>query len=288
MHIAFNRTGRLLVQESHLAKNAILSGFDLLLKANYFQDREGYFYSAFFNISIGMERMLKLAVVTHHMLADDYQPPSKGQLKGYGHRINELLEKCQSLIKLYAVERSYNFQANAVDSTLVRFFTDFAVFSRYFNFDALRGSGEVKTRDPLFVWFDIARAIYDENTSFRTRERAAEKIMNGMEEKFGANSFTSYLSEDGHPMLLFDLLYAQYFVEKSAPLIIWRLVNILRPVYFLLMELTSIAVHYENDKGIKQMVIPHYEDFFYFLLADKKAIKERKQWLKTFNSECTY
>jgi len=32
------------------------------------------------------------------------------------------------------------------------------------------------------------------------------------------------------------------------------------------------------------MVIPHYEDFFYFLLADKVTIKRRKKWLDIFNS----
>ena len=32
------------------------------------------------------------------------------------------------------------------------------------------------------------------------------------------------------------------------------------------------------------MVIPHYEDFFIFLLADKDSIKRRKKWLSIFNS----
>ena len=31
------------------------------------------------------------------------------------------------------------------------------------------------------------------------------------------------------------------------------------------------------------MVIPHYEDFFYFLLANKADIKRRKKWLASFN-----
>lgn len=36
-----------LAQEAHLTKNTLLSGFDLLLQANFFQDKDGYFYSAF-------------------------------------------------------------------------------------------------------------------------------------------------------------------------------------------------------------------------------------------------
>jgi len=79
--IGFYKKFSLLTQEAHLAKNALLSGFDLLLKANFFQDKDGYFYSAFFHISIGMERILKLAVVTDYMLSNNYQTPTIKQLK---------------------------------------------------------------------------------------------------------------------------------------------------------------------------------------------------------------
>lgn len=80
-HIGFDKKFTLLAQEAHLAKNTLLSGFDLLLKANFFKNTDGYFYSAFFHLSIGMERILKLAVITHYMLGNDYRSPTVKQLK---------------------------------------------------------------------------------------------------------------------------------------------------------------------------------------------------------------
>ena len=85
--IGFDRKFTLLTQEAHLAKNTLLSGFDLLLKANFFQDKDGYFYSAFFNLSIGMERLLKLDALLEtpakakQILSPSYAANTKPPLK---------------------------------------------------------------------------------------------------------------------------------------------------------------------------------------------------------------
>ncbi len=100
--IGFDKQFTLLAQEAHLTKNMILSGFDLLLKANFFQDKDGYFYSSFFNISIGMERLLKLAVVTHYMLTNNYSTPTIVQLKNkFGHDVKTLYDECVRLMPEY-------------------------------------------------------------------------------------------------------------------------------------------------------------------------------------------
>ncbi len=96
-----------------------------------------------------------------------------------------------------------------------------------------------------------------------------------------SNEFTSHLNE-GHPMMVFDCLHRQYVIERSAPLIIWRLVEVLKPIHFLLEAMAYKAADYEVANKISSMVIPHYEDFFYFLLADKSSIKRRKKWLDIF------
>lgn len=73
-------------------------------------------------------------------------------------------------------------------------------------------------------------------------------------------------------------------MEKAAPLAIWRLVEIFRPIHYLLEAMAHSAGEYEQSKNITQMVVPHYEDYFYFLLADRNSIKRRKRWLATFSS----
>jgi len=79
-----------------------------------------------------------------------------------------------------------------------------------------------------------------------------------------------------------DCFIRQMIITKSAPLIIWRIIEMLRPIHWLLDAMSRQASQYENDQGIRAMVIPHYEDFFNFLLAAKDDIKRRKRWLEIF------
>lgn len=281
--IGFDKKFTLLAQEAHLTKNAILSGFDLLLKANFFQDKDGYFYSSFFNLSIGMERLLKLALITHHMLTNSYSTPTIKQLKKqFGHDVKTLYDECVKLMPTYHPERMDQLSLAPEDQVLIDFFTEFATNSRYFNLNEVC---EAKMdRSPLDKWLEIARSVYEQHTPHYVRNRCAMDLMYRMDRTGRPNGFTTHLDESGHPMMVFDCLHRQYVIQKSAPLVIWRLVETLRPIHRLLEAMARKASEYEKSQGKSTMTIPHYEDFFYFLLAEKAAIKRRKRWLSIFNS----
>ncbi|KFX80704.1 hypothetical protein [Ralstonia solanacearum] len=280
--IGFDKKFSLLAQEAHLTKNTLLSGFDLLLKANFFQDKDGYFYSAFFHLSIGMERLLKLAVVTHHMLTNNYQTPTTKQLKGFGHKIDVLYEECIRLKPIYSHPNAVAPTLTANDEVLLNFISEYGDGARYFNLNEIC---EAKMdRSPLYKWLDLARATYEDYTPHQVRERSALNLMYRMDREGPPNGFTSHLDEHGHPMMVFDCLHRQYVIEKSAPLVLWRLIEMLRPIHFLLTGMAHKASEYEAANGISSMVIPHYEDFFPFLLAHKDSIKRRKRWLDIFHS----
>lgn len=281
-HIGFDKKFTLLSQEAHLAKNTLLSGFDLLLKANFLKDTEGYFYSAFFHLSIGMERLLKLAVVTNYMLENDYKTPTIKQLKNqFGHNVSELYRECSKLFPVYLT--SFESYTNLLDedAELLDFFAEYGIGSRYFNLNEVC---EMKMdRSPLMKWLDIARDLYEDHTSWHVRERAASNLMYKMDKSGPSNGYTYNLDEEGHPMTVFDCLYRQMVVTKSAPIAIWRIVELLRPIHYLLEAMAHEARSYEERTNHGGMVIPHYEDFFYFLLADRQSIKKRKRWLQSFN-----
>lgn len=280
--IGFDKKFSLLAQEAHLTKNSLLSGFDLLLKANFFQDKDGYFYSAFFHLSIGIERLLKLAVVTHHMLTNNHQTPTTKQLKGFGHKINVLYEECIRLKPIYSHPNAVAPTLTANDKDLLNFISEYGDGARYFNLNEIC---EAKMdRSPLYKWLDIARSVYEEYTPYHVRERSGMSLMYRMDRQGPPNIFTSHLDEHGHPMMVFDCLHRQYVIEKSAPLIIWRIIEVLQPIHFLLTSMARKASEHEKTNEISSMVIPHYEDFFYFLLANKESAKRRKKWLDIFNS----
>lgn len=282
-YIGFDKKFGLLGQESFLAKNTILSGFDLLLNANFFQAKEGYFYSAFFHLSIGIERILKLAVITHHMLDNNYTTPTIKQLKfNFGHDIKAAYEECEKLSPIYRPNAtSHKFNLEPIDIEILDFLAEYGMKSRYFNIDEVCEAKNDKS--PLEKWHKIADKLYDKNTPGGIKEKAALNLMYKMDSMGSSNSFTINLGFDGHPMTEFDIYYLQYVTEKSAPLAIWRMIEILRPIYFLLDGMSDKAADYENTNNIKAMTIPRYEEFFYFLLAMKPDIKRRKQWSKIFH-----
>jgi hypothetical protein len=281
-YIGFDKRFTLLTQEAHLTKNTLLSGFDLLLKANFFQDKDGFFYSAFFHLSIGIERMLKLAVVTDHMLKNNYATPTKDQLKNkYGHKINILYDKCLELCAEYCRHSKASIKAE-FDQDMLSFFTKYSVATRYFNLNELC---EVQSdRSPLYQWLDIIHSVYEDSTTYKARESAALKLMYRMDREGPMNGFTKYLSERGDPMMVFDILHRQHVVKKSTPLIIWKIIELLKPIHSLLTEMSYAARKFESETQIADFTIPHYEDFFYFLNSSKDSIKRRKRWLDTFNN----
>lgn len=281
--IGFDKKFTLLAQEAHLTKNTLLSGFDLLLKANFFQNKDGYFYSSFFHISIGMERLLKLAVITHYMLTNRYATPTIKQLRNqFGHDVKTLYEECVKLMPTYHPQHTELPPVSKEDQELIAFFTEYATNSRYFNLNEVCES-KLKL-SPLDKWLEIARTVYERHTPNQVRQKHTMDLLCSMDRKGIPNRFTTNLDESGHPMMVFDCLQRQYVIEKSAPLVIWRLIEILCPIHLLLEAMARQAAEYEVSHGHKTMIIPHYEDFFYFLLADKSAIKRRKRWLDIFNS----
>jgi len=226
---------------------------------------------------------LKLAVITHYMLSNKYQTPTIKQLKReFGHDIRTLYDECQKLMSQYRHNPSALTVRTKSDDALIDFFTDYGIGSRYFNLNEVC---ETKMeRSPLDKWLDLARAVYEENTPPQVREKSGLNLLYKMDRERMPNQFTMHLNEDGHPMMVFDCLHRQYLIEKSTPLIIWRIIENLQPIYFLLEGMAERATEYEIANNISSMVIPHYEDFFHFLLADKVTIKRRKRWLDIFNS----
>jgi len=80
-NLRFSRTFSLLQQEGHLARASLLTGIDFLLRANLDERKIGNFYSSFFQLAIGIERILKLVIITNHMLENKYKPPNRWRAK---------------------------------------------------------------------------------------------------------------------------------------------------------------------------------------------------------------
>ncbi|WP_277946824.1 hypothetical protein [Xanthomonas vesicatoria] len=255
------------------------------MKAEFNADKDGYFYSAFFHLSIGIERILKLAVVVDYMINNDLKAPTKSQLKSYGHNIESLFKTFYALISNYRPPAKKR-DAVGVDEKIIDFLSRFAVSTRYFNLDEISSSDATSaSKSPLYEWWNICAALYNEFTPWDVRQKQSLQLIYSMDKQGIPNGYTWELDATGHPMTVFDQLNRRRIGKKSSHLAVWRIVELLKPVHFLLDDMGQLAHQMEVDRGEHLPMVPHFEDFFWFLLANRADIMRRKSsWLRLFNS----
>jgi len=87
----FPRSFLLLQQEAFLIRTSLAQGLTLLGSANI--GEKGKYYGAFFGLSIGIERLLKVILILDHMATHGANPPERSAVRAYGHDILGLIER---------------------------------------------------------------------------------------------------------------------------------------------------------------------------------------------------
>ncbi len=126
----------LILIEANMANTLLLVGLDSLRRASLF--KVGSYYQAFFSLSIGIERILKLICIYDYRNKNNGRFPENKVLKDLGHDINKM-------IKIYKPE----LLQEHIYKIVIDFMTDFAQKTRYYNLNELTGKEDA---DPILVW----------------------------------------------------------------------------------------------------------------------------------------
>lgn len=110
---AFSPTWFLLEQEGLLAQSCLCNGLTALRRTNL-GDKKGLFYSAFFELSIGFERVLKLILILDHMARNKLIPPGSKTVEAYGHKLRTLFDAAKSFCTTHDAAALDAFQASRV------------------------------------------------------------------------------------------------------------------------------------------------------------------------------
>lgn len=279
--LRFSRTFTLLQQEGHLARTSLLSGIDLLLKANLDERTVGNFYSAFFQLTIGIERILKLVIITNHMLENSYKPPTDDELrKKYGHNIKSTYLHALSVRNKWGHGKVKAPATDSIEEKILDFLEKFANKARYYNLRELNNT--TADRGPLGDWYSICIEVAEAKIGYAKLNKAAEQVMHQLD-RAGLVGYSSRFDFDGHPMTLFDDYWRMHVIQKTAPHLVWEIVQFIRPLYDALSYIAHEAMEYENEKQLKLPVIPHLYEFFVFSLAIKSDTMRRKSWARIFS-----
>ncbi len=142
-----------LQQEGHLLSSCLSAGLTELRVADV--HNKGAIYSSLFNLSIGIERLLKAIIIIEHMLDNNLSVPTKKQLREDGHNINALYDMCESIAIKHSVQLQKRISLNNINQNILNLLSDFANTTRYHNLNSL---GQSQTnKDPLEHWGEIMK-----------------------------------------------------------------------------------------------------------------------------------
>lgn len=268
----FGREHTLLMQEGNLAKSALMAGFESVAKMNY--DRPGDHYLAFFHLSIGFERLMKIVFIIDHKAKHALGNPTDAALRKFGHDLLSAYAHSKKIAVENGMPTDGWYGLGSVEHDLMSFLSEFAQGSRYHNLDRLVGGKE--NNEPLLRWHEIHKEVAERYVSGTRRQAINEKAIAHCD-RHRMYGFERAL--DGEYYTQVDMTYLHELLRISRGYCVWTLIRILRPFYQLLSILTERAQALEPSGPMESYVVPYMYEFFPFCLCDRRTAIRRQRWV---------
>lgn len=275
---------RFLEQEAQLAQCLLTNGLQEISQAELTDYEKGKFYGGAFQISIGLERLMKLAVILNHMLKHNYAPPTIKELKGYGHKLVQLYEHIKTLHNTKSDDKFNNGQ---LEFDTIKILSDFAVSSRYYNLDRLEDSIDLLTprgpfvdldrNDPLTRIILNIMSLYESQSKRYIREKRLYKAFN----KYPASEIGNYHRSplSGGLEMLVDIVQTLNYVHHGKGYFNYTVIRHIRFICSVLEDLVDKCHNYEEANGMTQtIVVPYLHHLFPIRYTTKSSALKRKNW----------
>lgn len=246
------------------------------LRASNLSDH-GNAYAAFFNLSIGIERICKFIIIIDHMIHNDLNPPPYSEIKNYSHNLKKLFSKAGEISRNYNDRDSdININKKSIESDIINLLEDFARTTRYQNINELCNIqyGD----DILTAWKGIIGRIVDEELPekiIKKTKQQANFIHNAIKD-------SSIFMQFGYDRKMIDqdkfLLTAQ-LEERAKGRAIRHTLNIISP----LCQLTWTIGRHARTKNIEQdrnkTIFPELHDFFLEIVPyPGQRVLQKRRW----------
>ncbi|GFO81421.1 MAG: hypothetical protein A49_10480 [Methyloceanibacter sp.] len=185
-------------REAAIAGHSLSAGLEALGKANY--GTKGLYSHAFFGLSVGLERLLKLIVMIDYAVLNSASYPDNADLKRLGHDIERLYAEARRVhSRLPDPEDRYELPVGGLEDEIISFLSRFASTARYYNLDFLTApnSQTGPLQDPVAEWSrtigqQILLKHYKEKRRTADQQRAA-----ATGSAMGPFTFVRFTAEDG-------------------------------------------------------------------------------------------
>ena len=274
---AFSSTWFLLEQEGLLAQACLCNGLTALRQANL-GDKKGRFYSAFFELSIGFERLLKLILILDHMAKNKLEPPSSKYIEDFRHDLMQLFDATKIACTARGLTFLDDFPTDSLSIRILEFLNRFAdTGGRYSNINKLTGHKRQASADPIVKWGEIASRIMFEQATLREQQRAH---LNGWvaSAAFGgaATSLISNLNQQ--PMDVTQLHVRTSELDTAAKHAIYALVTLISVLREVIDSMCSSA--WAANPPAKSVIahVPDMKEFFQFAWANRQYVMRKRKW----------
>ncbi|MBS9544175.1 hypothetical protein Q4R42_08750 [Morganella morganii subsp. sibonii] len=262
-------------REASLVSHLIGSGVTAIGRANY-ADKFGEYYTAFFGLSVGLERLSKLILVAHYTINNQGRMPDEKVVKKFGHKLIDLTNAVENISK--EMELSLNYQRPSYEPSrrildCLDSFAD-AQRGRYANFASL-GNPNLTKDEPINKWWgEVAECIlkkhyYGKAAQIRVERKA--KLANDL-----MSSFTMVLHTDESGNSMQDIESASIRTGQNVIVQKWGRyysLVIVRWLATVLSELSQIACHEHGVEGFYGL-----KEYFYTYTVEDSFLKTRKVW----------
>lgn len=266
-----------LEQEGCLAHACLCNGLTALRQANL-GDKKGHFYPAFFELSIGLERMLKLIVILDHMAENELVPPSENEVRDFGHELTTLFVRAKEVSVRRCPSILTKLRDDELGIVLLNFLHRFAQSSgRYSNLNKLTGGKQQDIQDPLAQWGAVASEIIRTRASKRDRARI-QATGAFAHQKLGSVS-SSLMGDLNQRMLgVGDLFVKASELDIASKYAAFAFVSLIESLREPLGLATMAAQQLNLSADSSSAAIPHMAGFFEFAWADKTHTLNKRRW----------
>jgi hypothetical protein len=270
---AFSDSYFLLEQEGFLFRSSIADGLTHLRRAHSL--RKGDFYSGFFGLSIGLERLLKVILILDHMAPNQLKPPTAQTLRTYGHDLDALLTSAKALDVSGRLKQISD--PATIEFAILVHLNRFAHSSgRYANLDAL-ASGTSR-REPLVDWRDILVRVLEaevpDKAKLRVQSQAA--ALAGL-----VSSLWTVVAHDldRTPFTFEGVHNVPKLQDLAARRVVVRIFRILKALKSVLNEVCTRALDENRRINTQQQCVPFMHEFLGFVHDGERIISRKKVWL---------
>jgi hypothetical protein len=257
-------------REAELAKRLLCSGLTALRKAT--PTRPGIYYVAFFGLSIGLERLAKLVWLIDECIARNGAFPTDKDLKAIRHDIRALLDKANAIQAKQNLTASDTLACDALSILLIKFLSNFAEATRYFNIDVIVGGKSSGLGDPVKSWHDQVGATILAAPRVKAKEKKWQKQATSVS---GALSPAIVFAVAAGGTLLTSVSSLSLSEQQAAEInkqAQWKLLSIIRFLAKLAINLSEAAC----SGGFK--FVPNLSDHFGFFCGDDAIIRRYRTW----------